>query len=135
MSTTPDLRWQQRLANLRKAVINLDRFLIHPHLNELEEQGLIQAFECAYELAWNTLRDYLLYQGITDLAGSRDTLRSAFTFGLIDDGQAWLDMLIDRNRTSHTYDQATAQAIGSVIRNRYHPMFHALIESLDRRTA
>ena len=135
MSPTPDVRWQQRLTNLRKAVANLDQFLVHAHLNEMEEQGLIQAFECAYELAWNTLRDYLVYQGITNLVGSRDTFRSAFSVGLIDDGQAWLDMLTDRNRTSHTYDQATAKAIGAAVRTRYHAMFHRLVKTLDGRTS
>lgn len=35
----------------------------------LEKQGGIQVFE-----AWNTLRDFLLWQGIEAIIGSRDTI-------------------------------------------------------------
>lgn len=68
----------------------------------MERQGLIKAFEFTYELAWNTLRDYLLYQGITDIVGSRDTIRTAFRENLIENGEEWMNMLQSRNRTSHT---------------------------------
>lgn len=39
-------------------------------LSRLEKQGVIQAFEYAYELAWNTLEDFLLWQGIVGIVGS-----------------------------------------------------------------
>jgi len=47
-------------------------------LNELEKQGLIQAFEYTYELAWNTIKDYFENQGETGIHGSRDAFRLAF---------------------------------------------------------
>ena len=80
-------------------------------LSNLEKQGTIQAFEFTYELAWNVLRDYLIWQGIESISGSRDAIRESFRLGLISDGQAWLAMLQDRNRTVHTYNEATVNQI------------------------
>ncbi|WP_442934857.1 nucleotidyltransferase substrate binding protein [Nitrincola sp. A-D6] len=45
------------------------------------------------------MRDYLMWQGNTNVAGSRDTFREAFKRELIQDGHAWIAMLQDRNRT------------------------------------
>jgi nucleotidyltransferase substrate binding protein (TIGR01987 family) len=85
-----------------------------PRLNEREQQGLIKAYEYTFELAWNTLRDLLRSQGDATLLGSRDTLREAFRLGLIEDGEAWMLMIQDRNLTSYTYNHATAQAIPGI---------------------
>jgi len=34
-------------------------------LSDLEQQGLIQAFEFTHEMAWNVLKDYLEEQGLS----------------------------------------------------------------------
>jgi len=44
-------------------ILTMGRFFQQDQLNELEEQGLIKAFEYTYELSWHTLRDYMQYQG------------------------------------------------------------------------
>ena len=97
-----DIRWEQRFANYQKALSRLQKFIDKGELSELEEQGLIKAFEYTYELAWNTLKDFLGNRGQTDIYGSRDAIRKAFESGLIDDGESWMDMLASRNKTSHT---------------------------------
>lgn len=100
-----DVRWQQRLANFRKALLQLDEaveLMQQRELSRLEKQGVIQGFKYCYELGWNTLKDFLVWQGIDGIIGSRDTIREAFSKGLICDGHAWMQMLTDRNRTSHT---------------------------------
>ena len=104
-----DVRWQQRFANFQAALDQLEGFFEPPALNEREQQGLIKAFEYCFELGWSTLRDLLLAEGNADLLGSRDTLRLAFSRGLIDDGEAWMRMIQDRNLTSHTYNRVTAE--------------------------
>ena len=78
-------------------------------LSELEEQGLIKAFEYTYELAWNTLKDFFEYQGQTNIYGSRDTIRKVFELGLIDNGESWMAMLKSRNKTSYIYNEETTQ--------------------------
>jgi nucleotidyltransferase substrate binding protein (TIGR01987 family) len=130
MASTEDIRWQQRFANYRKALGQLEKFILKGELSELEEQGLIKAFEYTYELAWNTMKDYLDYQGILDVAGSRDTIREAFKINLIGDGEEWMNMLISRNLTSHSYNEKTADEIASAVINTYFALFKALESKL-----
>jgi nucleotidyltransferase substrate binding protein (TIGR01987 family) len=129
----PDVRWQQRFSNYRRALEQLEGFFEPPALNEREQQGLIKAFEYTFELAWNTLRDLLRSQGNADLLGSRDTLREAFRLGLIADGEAWMLMIQDRNLTSYTYNRATAVEIEAHIRDAYLTCFQMLRARLDQR--
>jgi nucleotidyltransferase substrate binding protein (TIGR01987 family) len=104
-----------------------------PALNEREQQGLIKAFGYTFELAWNTLRDLLRSQGNTTLLGSRDTLREAFRLGLIVAGETWMQMIQDRNLTSHSYNRSTADAIAEQIIHSYLPCFLKLRQRLEQR--
>jgi nucleotidyltransferase substrate binding protein (TIGR01987 family) len=124
--TDQDIRWQQRLANYTKALTQLKKFIAKGELNELEEQGIIQAFEYTYELAWNVIRDYLREQGNQNIHGSRDAIREAFSLELIVDGEGWMAMLKDRNLTAHTYNEETAQAIAKNITTHYFSLFESL---------
>ena len=80
-------------------------------LSDLEKQGVVQAFEFTHELAWNVLKDYLEYQGISAVIGSRDATREAFQKNLIQDGDMWMEMIKSRNLTSHTYNKTIADDI------------------------
>ena len=121
-----DIRWKQRFSNYQKALAQLTKFIEKGELNELEKQGLIQAFEYTHELAWNLLKDYLQDQGIQNITGSKDSVRAAFRVGLIEDGESWMDMIKDRNQTVHTYNEATAEAIITNIQTRFFALFVAL---------
>lgn len=70
-----DIRWNQRFSNLKKAFLQLDRFINKGALNEFEQQGLIQSFEYTFELSWNVIKDYYEFQGETNIQGSRDAFR------------------------------------------------------------
>jgi nucleotidyltransferase substrate binding protein (TIGR01987 family) len=131
-----DIRWQQRLDQYNRALSQLQEAVELMHVRELsrlEKQGVIQAFEFTYELGWNTLKDYLVWQGIEDIVGSRDTIRQAFSTGLVEDGEGWMAMLVDRNRTSHTYNEATAEAILSNIKDNHYALLVALQKTLSAK--
>ena len=103
--TTQDIRWIQRFSHFTKALSQLREAVALAQerpLSKLEEQGLIQAFEFTHELAWNTLKDFLGGRGVQNLYGSKDATREAFKTGLIENGEAWMDMIQSRNLTSHT---------------------------------
>jgi len=131
MNDEIEIRWVQRFTNYKKALSQLEKFIAKGKLNELEEQGLIQAFEYTHELAWNVLRDYLREQGHVAIHGSRDATREAFKLDLIPDGDTWMDMIKDRNQTSHTYNQATADLIATNITKRFFPLFLALRNTMQ----
>ena len=75
---TDNIRWKQRLDNYSKALAQLTRFIEKGELNEFEQQGLIQCFECTYELAWNSIKDLFEAQGEVGIIGSREAFRLAF---------------------------------------------------------
>lgn len=96
-----DVRWKQRFSNYSKAFTTLleaNALAGTRRLTHLEEQGVIQIFEFTHELAWNVLKDYLEYQGVSGMVGSRDAVRLAFRNGLIEDGDTWMLMIEDHNR-------------------------------------
>jgi nucleotidyltransferase substrate binding protein (TIGR01987 family) len=127
-----DIRWIQRFNNFKKALTQLSKFVDKGDaLNELEAQGLIKAFEYTYELAWNCMKDFYENQGETELQGGRDTIQLAFKRGLIQDGDTWMQMLKDRNRTSHTYNEETAEEITNNILHEYFSRFVTLKLSLE----
>jgi nucleotidyltransferase substrate binding protein (TIGR01987 family) len=101
----------------------LQKFIDHGELNELEEQGLIKAFEYTYELAWNTIKDFYTDQGVTDIQGSRDAFKLAANRDLIKNVGKWMDMVNSRIKTVHTYDEEIADEIANDIVEFYHPMF------------
>jgi nucleotidyltransferase substrate binding protein (TIGR01987 family) len=127
-----DIRWKQRFSNYQKALNQLQKFIDKGELSELEEQGLIKSFEYTYELAWNTLKDFLEFKGQSDIFGSRDAIRKAFQLGIIEDGEGWMDMLKSRNKTSHTYNEETAKEISKAVITFYYKLFKKLNEKLEK---
>ncbi|MDP3430374.1 MAG: HI0074 family nucleotidyltransferase substrate-binding subunit [Desulfomicrobium sp.] len=126
-----DVRWEQRFADFKKALALLKKFVEKGQLNELEEQGAIQAFEYTYELAWNVMKDFLEHQGQADIYGSRDAIRKAFQLGLIKDGGKWMDAYVSRTKTSHTYNEETAREVVDAILGVYHGLFEAFEEKME----
>ncbi len=135
------IRWKQRFSNFKKAFAKLAEAVegvegktddeMSASFSELEKEGLIQRFEYTHELAWKTMKDYLAYQGIVEVGGSRDATREAFKINLIKDGEGWMEMIAARNRTSHTYDDATAKEIYLDIIKRYFPLFCDFNEQMN----
>jgi len=127
-----DIRWQQRFSNYNKALRQLQKFIDKGVLNELEQQGIVQAFEYTYELAWNVMKDYFTYmQADQNILGSRDAIQLAFNRGLISDGKVWMDMIESRIKSSHTYNEDTAKEIADKIVQQYYLLFVALKEKME----
>jgi nucleotidyltransferase substrate binding protein (TIGR01987 family) len=105
-------------------------------LSELEEQGLIQAFEFTHELSWLLLRDFLLDQGVSGISGSRDAVREAVARELLSPGSeaTWMAMIRSRNLTSHTYNPALAHDIASLIQVSYAEQLRSLAEAMTERS-
>lgn len=131
-----DIRWSQRFNHFKKAYSQLQEALDlmdARELSNIEKQGAIQAFEFTYELAWNVLRDFLVWQGIETISGSRDAIREGFKRELISDGHAWLGMLQDRNRTVHTYNEETAKEILNHLQHKYSVLFAEFFQTFSEK--
>ncbi|WP_341879629.1 nucleotidyltransferase substrate binding protein [Synechococcus sp. UW140] len=124
-----DIRWIQRFDNFKRAFARLSEaseLADQRDLSDLERQGLIQAFEFTHELAWNTFKDFLSARGSSQkLYGSKDATRAAFAAELIENGEAWMEMIKHRNESSHTYNNDVAVKIMEAVLTLYVPAFEA----------
>lgn len=91
----------------------------------LSIDGTIQRFEFTFEMAWKAIKKFLFEEGI-DTTTARDAIKKAYQYKLIDNEKAWLNILKDRNVSSHVYDETEAQAIYERVKNLYFPEFKKL---------
>jgi nucleotidyltransferase substrate binding protein (TIGR01987 family) len=130
-----DVRWKQRFENYGKSlallsdiVNSIDKSI---QLSNRDKLRVIKSFEISFELAWNVMKDYLSYKGIADIVGSRDSVRHAFSQELILNGQIWMEMIDARNKTSHTYNEETANELAEKIIKSYFGEFMAFNEKMN----
>lgn len=101
------------------------------HLDSVRD-GVIQRFEFCTELAWKTVREYLIEQGYADINSPKSVMKTAFSDGLLTNENGWLEILESRNITSHVYDEKTAETIFESVKDVYTPLFSELIETLKK---
>ena len=119
-----DIRWKQRFSNFEKALLKLSEVIEKKEiLSDLEKEGLIQRFEFTHELSWQVMKDFLIYDGIQNIIGSRSAVREAFNKGIISNGEIWMEMIESRNRTSHTYLESILESEYNKITKNYYPLF------------
>jgi nucleotidyltransferase substrate binding protein (TIGR01987 family) len=131
---TDSVRWQQRFQNFTRALLQLkEAVLLHGQrpLSNLEKQGFIKAFEFTHELAWKVMKDFAIYQGNNQIMGSRDATREAFKNEMVIDGEGWMEMIKDRNRAVHTYDEESAIVLIDRTVSVYYPLFVAFKKRME----
>lgn len=146
MEEAKDIRWTQRFDNYKKALRLLTEGAeiitqelgkaefeetAYERISDLLKEGLIKRFEYTHQLAWNVMKDYEEYQGISPIMGSRDATRQALKIGLIDDSH-WMNMIDNRNLTADTYNENTATQVVKEILQVYHPLFLKYEETMNR---
>ncbi|MDE6716863.1 MAG: nucleotidyltransferase substrate binding protein [Muribaculaceae bacterium] len=132
-----DIRWLQRFGNYRKALKRLEEAITiisntRSDTLDLLKEGLIQRFEFTHELAWKVMKDYLEYEGYSDIRGSRDAFRRSLSIGIID-SPLWIDSIQTRNITSHTYDEEITNLTLNTIITDYYPLmkkFHTVMTKI-----
>lgn len=79
------------------------------------------------------MQDFAKDQGNNEIRGSKDATRYAANVGLIENAHVWMEMILSRNATSHTYNEETANDIFSNIITNYYPLmkdFETKIEAI-----
>lgn len=115
-------RFTAAVARLREALDDYKKFPL-----DSVRDGTIQRFEFCTELAWKTMREYLLDQGFTDINSPKAVIKQAYAFGMIRDQQAWVALQNDRNLTSRVYDEETAKVIFERIENQHLARFDEVL--------
>ena len=124
-------RFSERQTAVLNAAARLDEVAALPE-TDIVRDAAIQRFEFTFELVWKTLQLYLEHEGL-ESSGPRAVLKRAFVIRLIsdqDEADVWLQMLDDRNLTSHAYDETLAVRIYTRIVHDYAPRLARMAEKI-----
>jgi len=116
----------EKLINYTNALGRLEELVQSSSDATFLYDATIKRFEFTYELAWRLLKTYLEYKGIVDARSPREVIKEAFVVGIIQNGEEWLDMIEDRNLTTHTYSENDSFEIYLKIKDKYFHLFNLL---------
>jgi nucleotidyltransferase substrate binding protein (TIGR01987 family) len=125
-----DENWERKKLSFKNALDRLKESLQLPIDHSIIIDGVIQRFEFTYELAWKWMKQYLEFNGVFEAKSPRDVIKHSFVVGIILDGDAYIEMMKDRNTSAHTYDEAMAQALYLRIQSNHYPLLQMLYERL-----
>lgn len=102
----------------------LESYAALPIANDRYKAGLVQGFEFTFEAFWKMFQKLAPAAGLS-ATSPREALIAAGQLHLIlpDESSHWLQMLRDRNLSSHTYNVAVADAIVDRLLADYLPCF------------
>lgn len=123
----PTERFIQRQTDFVKAVTRLEEACAQEE-NSFIRDSVIQRFEFSWEMAWKMLKLRLSDLGIEALT-PRDVFRQSVQAGLIQDGNAWTEAQLQRNQTSHTYDEPLSLTVYAFIKTQGAHLLRALAET------
>jgi len=121
-----ELRIKELLSDFERALSRLQEVINAEIQQDILVDAVIQRFEFTFELSWKLMKFYLKFQGI-ECNSPRQTIKEAYQSKIIGRGDEWIDMLMDRNRTSHIYDERTAFEIYNKIRSNYLNLLELLL--------
>lgn len=117
------------LRNLEKALHALGLACATPVTEARDLAGIVKSFEFVFELSWKSIQAFAAFNG-QEVNSPRSAFKVAFQLQYVADPQIWIDILEDRNRTVHTYDENFAREMCLRIQDRYLPEFEKLFENL-----
>lgn len=115
-------RWDERISDYKNALKRLKEAIEESKVIDSStiKDGVIQRFEFTLELSWKVMKYFLNSEGLTEAKAPRSTIRTGFNNEIIQDAKLWIDMIEDRNLTTHTYSQSTSDEIYGKIINFYY---------------
>jgi len=125
-------KWIDTYQELGEALKRFKEMVDEPEdKNTYVIDATIQRFEFCIELFWKCLKKICESEGVISNS-PKQTLQEAFAMKLIDDEQIWLNMMADRNRTSHTYHQPLARSVFQSVKT-YYPTMQSTYAALGKR--
>ena len=119
------------MISVERAIVKLKLALEQNSTDELVIDGTIQRFEFCIEVFWKMLKRALQEEGI-ETGTPREAIQRAYQVKWFDDERLWLQMLHDRNQTSHIYDEEVAKEIYQRIPSYYQAM-NELLEKIQEK--
>ncbi len=92
----------------------------------------IQRFEFTVEIMWKTLKNFLVEHSGIDCKSPKGCIREFFSAGYLSQEETLklLEMIDDRNMTSHTYHEEIAEKIFSGLKG-YLPLIKKVLNTIE----
>ncbi|SFL78407.1 HI0074 family nucleotidyltransferase substrate-binding subunit [Salibacterium qingdaonense] len=115
-------RFHQRLISAEKAVSTFGQIAGLKEPSDIERDAAIQRFEYSFEACWKTAEQYLYDIEGLDIGSPKGVIRCCRDVKLFNDKETVtaLNMVNDRNLTTHTYNESVAEKIYADIETYYH---------------
>ncbi|MEP0711490.1 nucleotidyltransferase substrate binding protein [Algoriphagus sp.] len=133
---TPTQSCEKCLEEFSAALVDLTDYSLRAKngkLSESQARDLLKQFEETHELALNSITKYFKQIGKGPFSGSRDLTVEAFHAELIDDGKAWLDIIIDRIQYSPVYEIDTQEKFLDNIQKRYIRLLQRFEDTMGKK--
>ena len=109
-SATKKLRAEDGLYNFNKSLekfriaLEIEKEIKHQGFEDIYLDLIVKRFEFTYEMSWKALKRLLEFLGL-EVNSPMLAFKEGFAQGIIKDEAIWLDMIEQRNLTSHVYDE------------------------------
>ena len=125
-------KFKTKFQNFQNAIARLSEAIEDYEQTQLlsVRDGVIQRFEFTTELSWKTVREYLTYEGVSDINTPKAVMTAAFAADIIEDEEGWLQILRDRNITSQIYEDSEDEEVFKRIKSRHIRLFEELCQRL-----
>lgn len=114
------LKFDDAIKNL-KEVLMIEK-------NEIVRDSAIKRFEICFDLAWKSIKLYAKNQGL-ECFSPRGCFKMAVQLKLIENDILWIEMIEDRNTSTHVYSEKMADGIYLKL-DKYLNLFEKLKEKL-----
>jgi len=118
-------KFKHKEEQLKQAILRLGEIVNDDDpIDDRDRDAMIQRFEFTIELYWKVLKMKLENEG-DDLNSPKSIFSKAYAYGWLSGGEEdWLQMLKDRNLSSHTYNEPLAIEIADRIDEHYLILYH-----------
>lgn len=126
----------KKLENFKKALMNLRLAKEYEFPYDVVTQtGLVNLFIICFEQSWKAMKEILEQHGYGEgkTGSPKMIIKLAYQAGMIQDEEAWRDLLDKRNEAAHSYNEAVAVEIIEKTKICYIQLFEELENEINKR--
>lgn len=120
---------EEKIKDFQQAIVRLEEALKLRKTKTTRDSALLR-FQLCFDLAWKSIKLYAKNQGL-ECFSPKSCFQTAYQLKLIDYEEKWLEMIDDRNKIVHVYEEPIADKIYSKLKN-YLQLFKDLNNKLQK---
>jgi nucleotidyltransferase substrate binding protein (TIGR01987 family) len=120
---------ENQFRKFENALKKLEEVLQIENYNDIVRDSAIKRFEFTFEMLWKIIKKISYIEG-KPCNSPRQCFKFAFSIGLIEDENLFLEMLEYRNLTVHTYYEFNAQKVYEFLKEKGILAFKKIYEKL-----